>query len=162
MRKTSQLPSATPNIFVSNRQRTFKVSPKFLISVAEAILSRVGQKSGELSIVLLNDPAMRKLNSQYRGKDCSTDVLAFPQDLSLNVPEHLIGDVIISLQTAARQAKERKSVLRNELVRLLIHGILHLLGYDHEKSLQEATRMKNKERLIIKHLKINGITSTKN
>ena len=148
MKKNHQPLSASPNIFVSNRQRTFKVSPKFLIPVAEAVLSRVGQKSGELSIVLLNDPAMRKLNSQYRGKDCSTDVLAFPQDLSLDVPEHLIVDVIISLQTAARQAKERESVLQNELVRLLIHGILHLVGYDHEISRSEAVRMGKKEREV--------------
>lgn len=151
--------SAEPlTVHLSNRQRTFKVRTQFLLSTAETILRHAGQETGELSMVLMNDRAMRRLNAQYRGKDRPTDVLSFPQALPRGGAEQLIGDVVISLQTATRQAKERKSTLHAEVVRLLVHGILHLLGYDHERSQQEARRMGAKERMIIRRLTAAGIS----
>lgn len=143
---------------LSNRQRTFRIRSQFLISTAKTILHHAGQHTGELSMVLLNDRAMRVLNAQYRGKDRPTDVLSFPQSLPRGGVEQLIGDVVISLQTATKQAKERASTLHGEVVRLLVHGILHLLGYDHERSPQEAQRMGAKERMIIRRLTVAGIT----
>ncbi len=151
-------PSAEPlTVYLSNRQRTFRIHSQLLTSTAETILRHAGQTSGELSIVLLNDRAMRVLNAQYRGKDLPTDVLSFPQSSPQGGVEQLIGDVVISLQTATRQAKEQKSTLHGEVVRLLVHGILHLLGYDHERSPQEARRMGSKERMIIRRLTSTGI-----
>jgi rRNA maturation RNase YbeY len=144
-------------VHLSNRQRTFKIRTPFLISTAEAILRQAGQDTGELSVVLINDRAMHRLNAQYRGKDRPTDVLSFPQAPPRGGVEQLIGDVVISLQTATRQAKERRSTLHAEVVRLLVHGILHLLGYDHERSPQEARRMGAKERMIIRRLTSAGI-----
>lgn len=143
---------------LSNRQRTFRIRSQFLISTAKTILHHAGQHTGELSMVLLNDRAMRVLNAQYRGKDRPTDVLSFPQSLPRGGVEQLIGDVVISLQTATKQAQERASTLHGEIVRLLVHGILHLLGYDHERSPQEAQRMGAKERMIIRRLTVAGIT----
>jgi probable rRNA maturation factor len=90
------------------------------------------------------DPEIHALNRQYRGKDKPTDVLSFP--LADELQPFLLGDVIISVETAARQAQRRGHTLREELQTLLIHGILHLLGYDHEVSRSEAIRMRRKER----------------
>jgi len=92
------------------------------------------------------DREIHALNRQYRHKDKPTDVLSFP--LADEVQPSLLGDVVISLETAARQARRRRHSLREEIQILLIHGILHLLGYDHEVSRSEAIRMHRKEREI--------------
>jgi probable rRNA maturation factor len=92
----------------------------------------------------VTDPEIHSLNRQYRGKDKPTDVLSFP--LADALQSFLLGDVVISIETAARQAQQRGHSLREELQILLIHGILHLLGYDHEVSRREAIRMHRKER----------------
>ena len=94
----------------------------------------------------MTDREIHALNRQYRGKDKPTDVLSFP--LADTLQPALLGDVIISLETAARQAQRRGHSLREELQTLLIHGILHLLGYDHEISRSEAMRMHRKEREV--------------
>lgn len=94
----------------------------------------------------MTDHEIRSLNRQYRGKDKPTDVLSFP--LADELHPFLLGDVVISVETAARQAQRRGHSLREELQILLIHGILHLLGYDHEVSRSEAIRMHRKEREI--------------
>jgi rRNA maturation RNase YbeY len=107
----------------------------------------------ELSIALVGDVEMQALNARYRGIERPTDVLAFAQregDGALH--RDLLGDVIVSLDTASRQAGERGVELREELRVLLAHGILHLLGYDHERSPAEARRMFAKQRRLLKHL----------
>lgn len=83
----------------------------------------------ELSIVLCSDEEIKTLNQDWRDKPRPTDVLSFPQN-----DEVVLGDIIVSLETARRQAAEHNSTLRDELRVLLVHGVLHLLGYDHEKS----------------------------
>ena len=92
----------------------------------------------------MTDQTIRELNRQYRNKDKPTDVLSFP--LADEVCPTLLGDVVISIDTARRQARQRKRAFADELRALLIHGILHLLGYDHEVSDSEAVRMRRKER----------------
>lgn len=149
--------SSLLTVYLSNCQRTFKIRSQFIISTAETILRHAEQHRGELSVMLVNDRAMRKLNALYRGKDQPTDVLSFPQAPLQGSSEQLIGDVVISLQTATQQAKDRKSTLHGEIVRLLVHGILHLLGYDHERSPHEARRMRAKERMIIRRLTMAGV-----
>ena len=94
----------------------------------------------------MTDSEIQELNRQYRKKDKPTDVLSFP--LADELQPSLLGDVVISIETAARQAQRRHHSLREELQILLIHGILHLLGYDHEVSRSEAIRMHRKEREI--------------
>ena len=94
----------------------------------------------------MTDPEIHDLNRQYRKKDKPTDVLSFP--LADKLYPTLLGDVVISLDTATRQAQRRGHSLREELQTLLIHGILHLLGYDHEVSRSEAARMRHKEREV--------------
>ena len=92
----------------------------------------------------MTDQTIHELNRQYRNKDRPTDVLSFP--LADEVCPTLLGDVVISIDTARRQARQRKRAFADELRALLIHGILHLLGYDHEVSEGEAVRMRRKER----------------
>ncbi len=98
-----------------------------LVADAEALLAAADLAGAELSLVLCDDAAIRALNARWRQVDAATDVLSFPQD-----DEVVLGDLVISADTAARQAAERGHGLRDELRVLLVHGLLHLLGYDHE------------------------------
>ena len=124
------------------------VSRSELRTWARTILRHLGQTRTELSLALVTDPTIHALNRQYRGKDKATDVLSFP--LADEIQPSLLGDVVISLDTAARQAQRRHYSLPEELQILLIHGILHLLGYDHEVSRSEAIRMHRKEREVMR------------
>jgi len=94
----------------------------------------------------VTDPEIHDLNRRYRGKDRPTDVLSFP--LADALQPSLLGEVVISVETAARQAQRRGHSLPEELQTLLIHGVLHLLGYDHEVSRSEAIRMHRKEQEV--------------
>ena len=116
---------------------------------ARAILSDVGEASAELGILFVGDQRMRSLNRQYRGKDRTTDVLAFAMREAPHSSSSVLGDVVIAVPTAARQAKEGQRSLDEELTVLLVHGILHLCGYDHERSEKEARRMHRRERMIL-------------
>ena len=123
-----------------------------LARLARAILSDVGEASAELGILFVGDQRMRGLNRRYRGKDSTTDVLAFAIRGVPHSSSHLLGDVVIAVPTAARQAKQGHRSLDEELTMLLVHGILHLCGYDHERSEKEARRMHRRERMILRSL----------
>jgi probable rRNA maturation factor len=124
---------------------------------AQAILSNLGETSAELGILLVGDQRMRGLNRRYRGKNHTTDVLAFamrearPPHHSHPMPD-MLGDVVISVPTAWRQAMEAGRSLDDELAWLLVHGILHLCGYDHERNKNEALRMHRRERMILQSI----------
>jgi probable rRNA maturation factor len=104
----------------------------------------------EISVLLIGDRAMRTLNRRYRGKDRTTDVLSFPlrEGKFSRVQHHLLGDIVISVPAAARQARAAGEALPDEIDRLLVHGFLHLLGYDHERGGVEARRMEARERRL--------------
>jgi probable rRNA maturation factor len=104
----------------------------------------------EVSVLLIGDRAMRTLNRRYRGKDRTTDVLSFPlrEGRFSLVQQHLLGDIVISVPAAARQARAAGETLLDEIDRLLVHGFLHLLGYDHERGEAEARRMEARERRL--------------
>jgi probable rRNA maturation factor len=124
---------------------------------ARAILADVGETSAELGILFVGDQRMRELNFRYRGEDHTTDVLSFAMreaarpHVSRLMPD-MLGDVVISIPTARRQAKESRRSLDEELDCLLVHGILHLCGYDHERSEKEARRMHRRERMILRSI----------
>ncbi len=130
--------------------RTFK-------KIALAVLELTGQKTAELSLALIGNDEMQKLNSRYRHKNYPTDVLSFPAGTDLQLGTPLLGDVIISVEKAAQQAKERRHTLDHEMVTLLIHGVVHLLGYDHERSAKDALVMKRLERKIYRQLCERGL-----
>ena len=125
-----------------------KVSSRRLKSKAIRILKLLKENQSELSLALVGNREIRKLNSQYRNKNEPTDVLSFPLGEDLPKGKKLLGDVVISVEQAEKQAEEGKKTLEKELEFLLIHGILHLLGYDHEVSPKEASRMHRMEKRI--------------
>jgi len=134
-----------------------KVPSRKLITIARAILDLTGQEKAELSLALIGNTEMRRLNARYRSKDYPTDVLSFPAERNLPVETPLIGDVIISVEKAAEQAKARRRRLDEEMVTLLIHGIVHLLGYDHERSAKDARVMGRLEKKIHRQLCERGL-----
>ena len=100
------------------------------------LLYEEGVEGSEVSVLICDDEEMHKLNLQYRGVDAPTDVLAFPQDRDATLPDgsRLLGDVVISLDTAKQQAETRGHSLVTEAVLLALHGALHLLGHhDHDE-----------------------------
>ncbi len=128
---------------------------KSLQKAAKSLLSVLGCINSELSIVLTDDREIQKLNADYRGKDKPTDVLSFPllEGAGEKHTQGLLGDIVISIPTAKRQAKEFGVSEKEELLRLLIHGCLHLLGYDHEGvTPAEASRMRRKEKSLFRLL----------
>ena len=138
---------------VASRRRRRGLRSDRVRADANALLNELGVE-GELSIALVGDVEMQRLNSTYRSVDRPTDVLAFPINENLDEELHprLLGDVVISLDTAARQATQRRVRLDVEVRALLTHGILHLLGYDHERSPAEARRMFRRQRTLLARL----------
>jgi rRNA maturation RNase YbeY len=139
-------------VLVAMRGRRVPALAARLARRARRLLDVLGLGSSELSLVLVSDPVMHDLNRTWRGKDRPTDVLAFAQNEDGAPPAGLLGDVVISVDTARRQAAALGHSLAAESERLLVHGLLHLLGYDHERSPAEARRMQRKERALMRAL----------
>ncbi len=146
-------------VLVNNLQDEIPVSVE-LISLLEKIgafalrLEGVGPQ-GEVSIVLVDNSHIHELNLTYRGKDSTTDVLAFNlQDSCTNSDEDtLLGDVVISLEKAAEQGSALGHSLKREVAFLAVHGILHLLDYDHDSDAAEQ-EMKEKQEMILNNFNL--------
>mgnify|MGYP001314494760 CR=1 FL=1 len=125
------------------------------VQVVTQALDAMGQPASEVSLVLCGDAFIHPLNRDHRNKDRPTDVLAFAQREGefAFLDDHLLGDVIISLETAQRQADERGHSLLLELEILLVHGTLHLLGYDHveddDAEIMEAEEGRVREQIAV-------------
>ena len=113
-------------------------------------MALTGRRDAELSVLLVGDKAMRSLNRRYRNKDRTTDVLSFPlqEGRFTSIQPHVLGDIVVCLPAAGRQAKAAGDTSLVEIRRLLVHGYLHLLGYDHENGGAEARRMEGRERRL--------------
>jgi len=111
----------------------------------------LGRPDGELSILLLDDPQIAVLNKDYLQREGPTNVIAFPmqEGAFAEINPDLLGDVVISLETAAKEGLEAGVSMEDRLEELMIHGILHLFGYDHEISEKEAGRMEAKSRELL-------------
>ena len=136
------------NIQIENRQRQQRISIRQLRKVARKILSVSGCPDAELSILIVGDRRIRQINRDYLQRDKATNVISFAQQEGEMVGGEtlLLGDVVISAETAARDAADAGLPFASELYFLLLHGILHLLGYDHERSgAEEAARMEARE-----------------
>jgi len=168
-------------IRVANRQRRIPLNVGIYRTLAERILRHLGRPDVEVGLSFIGDRRIRQLNRTYRGKDRPTDVLSFqlsPEHFrrpsagtlgehpsrkrvpsvgparktgSGGRPPVLLGDVVISVPTARRQARDMGHSLRREISWLMIHGVLHLFGYDHEKP-ADARRMRRKERALLQAL----------
>jgi probable rRNA maturation factor len=117
---------------------------------ARRVLRALDETAADVTISLVDDAAIHRLNRTYRGKDTPTDVLAFAMREGPRVAGDAaeLGDVVISIDTARRQAARRRCPPAAEVRTLLIHGLLHLLGYDHERSGADARRMRRLERRL--------------
>jgi len=120
-----------------NNLTTNPVDEEFLKGIVKKVLEGENKEGAGLSIALVGQGRIRELNKKYRGKNRATDVLAFPGDG--------LGEIVICLREVKKNAKRYRSNPEKELARVLIHGILHLLGYDHEQSEQAAEKMREKE-----------------
>jgi probable rRNA maturation factor len=133
------------------KKRVRGVEGKLLSKIAHRALEVLGLNRAELSIVLASDPQIKRLNKLYRNKDKPTDVLSFPIGEKVN-GWLILGDIVISVDTAKRQAKELGYSLEEELKRLLVHGLVHLLGYDHELGGEEEKKFFELEDFVLKGL----------
>jgi len=143
------------SIFIHNKHSEIQIDNLDIKKKVDAIMASLNCLDKEVSILLMGDNDIRQLNKEFRDYDKSTDVLSFPQnsDEDPQIPgEIILGDIAISLDKAKFQAKEHGLKLNEEIILLLIHGILHLLGYDHEISEQEEIKMQNKTRELFKEI----------
>lgn len=133
-----------------NRQRLRAVDRGATAKLARDALDRIGRSDATLTITFIRDRAMRRLNRDYRGFDKPTDVLSFAYHESEEAPfdyeKRHIGDVVISVETAERYARELGLSFDREIELLVIHGALHLAGYDHETDNGEMNRLERKLR----------------
>ena len=124
-----------------------KLPKSWIEEKAKRILEILGIENSELSVLITGDEEIRELNKTYRGKDRPTDVLSFPMGDRID-GKLILGDVVISLDTAQRQAKDLGHSLEDEVERLLAHGIIHLLGYDHELGGEEERKFRELEEKV--------------
>lgn len=145
-------------IHIKNRQRSKSLNLRRIRQDLAKALLLLGLEEAELSILFSGSAGMKTLNTLYRGIPRETDVLSFPMN---EVPDFLpdasrithhasrsllLGDIVISIPKTVRQARAYNSTFQEELLRLMIHGLLHLIGYDHEKSRYQRLKMEKKEK----------------
>ena len=129
--------------------RQFSFDRGRLLHRTQSFLDRLGRSGSTVSILLVDDREMTRLNHQYRGKNKPTNVLSFSMlegmDVDIPLPFDELGDIVISLDTALREAGEQRRSPWDHISWLIVHGLLHLLGFDHERSDQEAREMYDRE-----------------
>ncbi|RJR17258.1 MAG: rRNA maturation RNase YbeY [Nitrospiraceae bacterium] len=145
-------------ILIRNLQRHRPLNKAKITRTALHILSLSdlsGQAGTELSILFVGDRKMKQLNTAYRGIRKSTDVLSFEAQIPLQkgMDNNILGDIVINVPRAESQAGAYGTGFYDEICRLLVHGTLHLLGYDHEKSEYRARKMRKKEQEIMDAVK---------
>ena len=138
-------------VLIDNRQSRFKFSTKKIKQTVRLILSALDCPDGEISILIVDDPQIAKLNHRYLNRQGPTNVIAFAmrEGEFAHVAPHLLGDVVISADTAAKEAQNFGLSIERRFYELLVHGMLHLFGYDHEGSESEARRMEKKSRELL-------------
>ncbi|HJU92558.1 MAG TPA: rRNA maturation RNase YbeY [Pyrinomonadaceae bacterium] len=132
-------------IEVVSRQRRVRIDTDAWADFAAKALDAIGRSGSSATIAFVSDKSIRKLNQQFRGIDKATDVLSFPADEA-----DLLGDVAVSVDTAAAQAEENGLTFENEIAQLILHGLLHLSGYDHETDNGEMNRFELRLRRKLK------------
>lgn len=147
-------------VLVTTEIDQLSCSLRQLEKTAETLLAHTGRNDYELSILLVDDRRMTELNSSYRGKHTPTNVLSFPMldpdDEEENGMPRLLGDIVISLDTAEREATETGRSLDDYLAVLLVHGYVHLLGFDHEQGEEEEAGMRAMEKKFLDLLAVAG------
>lgn len=133
---------------VDNRQRRVPIAPARLAAVADRALAALGRPAGMVDLLVVDDAGIRALNARYRGVRRATDVLAFPLETP-GVPGAVVGQVVVSAETAVRQARRLAVPVAVELDLLVTHGVLHLVGWDDRDPI-EARLMHERERELLR------------
>ncbi len=130
-------------IEIVNRQRRCKIDTKHWRAFGEEALNAIGAQKPNVTIVFVGDRAIRELNCRFRGKDYATDVLSFPCAAEPFEKENRsqLGEVVISVPRATAQARSNCLSFENEVKQLILHGLLHLCGHDHETDNGEMNRL---------------------
>lgn len=136
---------------IINNQRKIRLDRGVLHNFTEAAVGRIEEAADKsVTVALISDRRMRALNKEFRAKNKTTDVLSFPFEADeFNAEEDFLGDIVISVEQAQRQAAENDLDLETELKQLILHGILHLCGYDHETDTGEMNRRELELRKIL-------------
>jgi probable rRNA maturation factor len=139
---------------IGNRQSIHRISKKKIRQTASVILNALDYPDAELSILIVDDQQIAQLNRQYLNREGPTNVIAFSmrQGQFSDIAPNLLGDVVISADTAHREAQSAGISMQDRFDQLLIHGTLHLLGYDHENTEAEARKMEEKNNELLKLL----------
>ncbi len=146
-------------VWVDVRRGSDEIDPEKIRLAAEAALEISGNAGAELSVVLVGDKEIQELNRRFLDRDRPTNVIAFPMlegEFSTINPE-LLGDVVISVETAATEAGHGGVNVERQTAILLVHGLLHLLGYEHEEDAVERARMEKAERELYEALIDRGL-----
>lgn len=145
------------NIFIDDRQDLLDISDELVDEVKKVIKESLNVEKedieSEVSISFVTDEEIHELNREYRNVDRPTDVLSFPMELEFDMPEKMLGDIIISTDTASRQADEFNHSIEREILYLVTHSMFHLMGYDHMND-DEKLIMRSKEEIVLKRLGI--------
>ncbi|MFT8889299.1 rRNA maturation RNase YbeY [Ethanoligenens sp.] len=152
-------------VYIDNRQKSVKIPSGLRLLVrrcCNATLANEGfDGSAEVNVTFVDDVQIQELNAQYRHKDTPTDVLSFPMgengkfDLNPDTGAYVLGDVVISLETASLQAEKYGHSLQQEVAFLTVHSILHIMGHDHEQGGIQAVHMHEHEAVIMAALGFN-------
>lgn len=139
-------------IEIVNRQRRRAIEEERWRELARKVLRAIGMRDAGATIAFVSDARMRKLNAEFRGKRRTTDVLSFPAEQSeFEIEENrTLGDVVVSVERAERQALENGLDFETEIAQLILHGLLHLCGYDHERDAGEMNRLELRLRRRLK------------
>lgn len=155
-------------VMIRNNQKKIKLPSGLRLLIRKCcqavLVTEKFEHDAEVSVSLVDNDEIHRLNKLYRNVDKPTDVLSFPlgengvYDVNNETGAYLLGDVVISMETAVRQAQIYDHTLEREVGFLTVHSMLHLLGYDHETTPLEAAQMREKEELVLEYL---GITRDK-
>ena len=142
-------------VLIDNRQSNHRISKKKIQQTATAILNALDYPDAELSILIVDDQQIAQFNRDYLNRQGPTNVIAFPMRAGRfsEITPNLLGDVVISAETAHREGQNAGLSMQDRFDQLLIHGILHLCGYDHENTKTEARRMEKKTEELLKTIK---------
>ena len=149
-------------VIITNDQNTVKIPTGIRMLIRRCcnavLVNEKFKGSAEISVTIVDDEAIHALNLQHRGIDRSTDVLSFPlgvdgvYDLNNDTGAQMLGDIVISIETAVKQADLYGHSLDREIAFLTVHSMLHLLGYDHEPGGMELVKMREKEEAVLTQL----------
>ncbi|MFW6080803.1 MAG: rRNA maturation RNase YbeY [Desulfosalsimonas sp.] len=142
-------------ILITNSQELCQLPEDRIKDAAAALMEALGKTGAELSLLITDDRQIAEINKTYLNREGPTNVIAFPMGDPgfAEIQPELLGDVVISLETARREALDAGYTKEERFTELLVHGILHLLGYDHETNEEDAEQMAEKSRELMNLLK---------